>query len=237
MGLMRLYIIRHADPDYPNNTITPAGHKEAAALGKRMHRLGLDRIHTSPLGRAVHTAGYAAELLKIEPVVEDWTAELGHCQVTLDGWGQMCVWDCPGEVIRSTPPHPSAENWHTRELFSTALFRETFEKVCRDSDAFLARYGYERVEGRYRVARPNRKKIAVFCHGGFGLFWLAHLLELPLPMVWSGFHLPPSSVTTILFDERSGEWATPRCIGLGDVSHLYEANLPISPAGIKANCD
>lgn len=30
---MRLYIIRHADPDYPNNTITPAGHLEAKARG------------------------------------------------------------------------------------------------------------------------------------------------------------------------------------------------------------
>ncbi len=29
---MRLYIIRHADPDYPNNTITPEGHLEAQAL-------------------------------------------------------------------------------------------------------------------------------------------------------------------------------------------------------------
>ncbi|MEC9258269.1 MAG: histidine phosphatase family protein, partial [Candidatus Poribacteria bacterium] len=28
---MRLYIIRHADPDYPNRTITEKGHLEAQA--------------------------------------------------------------------------------------------------------------------------------------------------------------------------------------------------------------
>ena len=79
--------------------------------------------------------------------------------------------------------------------------------------------------------------MAVFCHGGFGLTWLAHLLEIPLSLVWSGFWMPPSSVTTILFDERSQEWATPRCIGFGDVSHLYEAGLPVRPRGIIANFD
>ena len=39
----------------------------------------------------------------------------------------------------------------------------------------------------------------------------------------------------ILFDERSDQWAVPRCIGLADVSHLYQAGLPVQPSGIKAN--
>ena len=234
---MRLYLIRHADPDYPNKTITPAGHKEAAALGERMKRVGPDRIYTSPLGRAIHTGAYAAEALGIEPTIEEWTAEVGDCQIELPRWGRMGAWDCPGEVIRKAPPYPAAEDWHTREPFTVPLLRETHERIRRDSDAFFARHGYEREGGRYRVVRPNREKIAVFCHGGFGLWWLAHLLELPLLMVFSGFHLPPSSVTTILFDERSEEWAVPRCTGLGDVSHLYAAGLPVSTAGIKANCE
>jgi probable phosphoglycerate mutase len=77
----------------------------------------------------------------------------------------------------------------------------------------------------------------MFCHGGFGLMWLAHLLEIPFPLVWAGFWLPPSSVTTVLFEERSSAWSVPRCIGLGDVAHLYAAGLPVSPAGIMANFD
>jgi probable phosphoglycerate mutase len=55
--------------------------------------------------------------------------------------------------------------------------------------------------------------------------------------MWSGFWLPPSSVTTVLFEERSAEWAVPRCIGLGDVSHLHMAGLGVQPSGIKANFD
>jgi len=41
----------------------------------------------------------------------------------------------------------------------------------------------------------------------------------------------------MLFDERSPEWAVPRCIGLGDVSHLYAAGLQVQARGIMANFD
>jgi len=30
-------------------------------------------------------------------------------------------------------------------------------------------------------------------------------------------------VTTFLMEERSTEWAVPRCLGFADVSHLYAA--------------
>lgn len=33
---MRLYLIRHSDPEYPNNTITKFGHKKAEALAVRL---------------------------------------------------------------------------------------------------------------------------------------------------------------------------------------------------------
>lgn len=234
---MRLFIIRHADPDYPNNTITPAGHLEAKALAERMKKIGLDTIYTSPLGRAVDTMRYTADALQMPHEVAEWTAELGDCRIELEPWGQFCVWDIPGESIRDRDPCMTPANWHSHHLLGNPLFKETYNRVCRDSDAFLARHGYVREGGRYRVERGNRDRVAVFCHGGLGLWWLAHLLELPLPLMWTGFFLPPSSVTTVLFDERSQQWAVPRCLGVGDVSHLYAAGLPVQPAGIKANVD
>ncbi len=234
---MRLFIIRHADPDYPNNTITPAGHLEARALSVRLAKLGLDHIYSSPLGRAVDTARYTADTLRKPVTIEPWTAELGHCVAELDLGGRACVWDVPGEHIRERSPYATHETWHEHRYFAAPLIRSTFEELRTASDAFLSRHGYERVEGRYRIVRANREKVAVFCHGGLGLFWLSHLLEIPLPLMVSGFHLPPSSVTTVLFDERSATWAVPRCTGVGDVSHLHAAGLPIQPAGIKANVD
>lgn len=233
---MRLYIIRHADPDYENNTITEDGHKEAQALAKRLEVHGLDRIYSSPIERAMETANYASKLLDLEYNIENWTRELWpDLAINEVPWGQLMAIDIPGEYFRCRESMPTHIDWHEVPIFSNYQVRDVFESVQKNSDEFLKRLGYVREGGRYRIIKPNEEKIAVFCHGGFGLTWLAHLLEIPVTLMWSGFWLPPSSVTTILFDERSPGYAVPRCIGLGDVSHLYEAGLPVKPRGIKAN--
>lgn len=232
---MRLYIIRHADPDYPNNTITAAGHLEAQALARRLATQGLDYIYSSPLGRALHTMQYTLDLLKLSPQIEDWMREIPDWVIEHDPYGRLSVWDLPGEIIRANEPYPTHETWHEIPALQDPKFREQFERLKRHSDDLLSRHGYEREGGRYRIVRPNRDRIAVFCHNGFGLTWLAHLLEIPLTLIWSGFWMAPSSVTTVLFDERSEEWAVPRCLGVSDVSHLYQARLPVQPRGIITN--
>jgi hypothetical protein len=99
-------------------------------------------------------------------------------------------------------------------------------------------------------AGTRLQTVAVFCHGGFGLTWMAWLLGIPVAQAWSSFYLAPSSVTTILMDERSTERAVPRALAVSDVGHLYAEGLTISnskyekpnrftseprPSGIKAN--
>lgn len=233
---MRLYMIRHADPDYENDTLTEDGHEEAKALARRLAALGLDRIYCSPMGRAIDTAKYTAELLQLDYNIEHWTKELWpEIALSATQWGDIMAHDVPGEIYRGEGEMPTHETWHRCSVLKDYKLREVYEELKENSDDFLRRLGYDREGGRYRCTRPSEEQIAVFCHGGFGLTWLAHLLEIPVTLVWSGFWLAPSSVSTILFDQRSPGWAVPRCIGLGDVSHLYEARLPVRPRGIIAN--
>lgn len=233
---MRLYIIRHADPDYPNKTITPAGHLEAEALARRLEGENLDKIYVSPLGRARHTMQYTADRLGMRYEVQDWVQEIGEFRIDREKYGRSVAWNADGEVMRRRPL-PTESDWHTREPFDDPNFVNVYNRVRDDSDAFVASHGYRREDGAYRIENGNRDRIAVFCHAGFGLTWLAHLLDLPLTLAWSGFFMAPSSVTIVLFDERSEDFAVPRCLCVGDTSHLYEAGLPVQPAGIVANCD
>jgi probable phosphoglycerate mutase len=233
---MRLYIIRHADPDYPNKTITPAGHVEAQALAKRLASHGLDRIYCSPRGRARDTMQYTADLLNMDYTIEEWTREIANWQVELEPWGFLIsACNIPGEVFRAQEAYPTQDNWTNWPPLDEARFASYVEYIGQHSDDFLAQHGYRREGGRYRIVTPNREKIAIFCHHCFGRTWLAHLLELPPPLVWSGFWMAPSSVTTILFEEHTETWAVPRCIGLGDISHLYAEGLPAQPRDIGAN--
>jgi broad specificity phosphatase PhoE len=233
---MQLFIIRHAEPDYRTDTLTVAGLLEAEALATRMARqLQPDFLYSSPLGRARATMQPTEKALSKSGVILDWAKEL-RFESRNGPWGDHhAPFDIPGHWIRSAPDLPSHNTWHRHPPFDDPHIRNEFERVCSASDSFLADHGYERERGRYASVAPNRTKLAIFCHNALGLAWLAHLLEIPLTLMWSGFWLAPSSVTTILFDERDPAWAVPRCIGLGDVSHLHSSGLQRSNMGLKAN--
>ncbi|CDF38822.1 unnamed protein product [Chondrus crispus] len=252
---MRLLIIRHADPEYVTDSLTGPGKKEAAALAERFKQ-GLEgeitHIYTSPMGRARATASYTEEALGMKANVEEWTRELTYWPRLKGGErpgeGGLAMWDLAANDVRSTAALERESQWDLIAGIQPA--KQPFEELQVSSDAFLARHGYMREGFQYRIVKPNRDIIAVFCHGGFGLTWLAHLLHIPLAVAWTSFYMSPSSVTTILFDERSPDYACPRAIGIGDIGHLYANGLKLSiskyerpntyggwkrPSGIKAN--
>jgi broad specificity phosphatase PhoE len=234
---MRLYLIRHAEPDYLNNTITPAGHLEAQALAKRLVGEGITKIFSSPLGRAMHTMKYTAELTGLEPVVEEWLQELDWI-VDIEGLAEVGAWSIPGEISRQHNAMPGHLTWHRHPALRDTKFFSRYENFRQQSNAFMHRLGFEAVGGRYRPMRDeNKERVAVFCHGGFGVTWLSVLLELPPLLAWSGFWLAPSSVTMILMEQHTIQWAVPRCLCVGDVSHLYEARLPMRYHALLANKD
>lgn len=227
---MRILLIRHADPYYPTDSLTPAGLREAAALAEHLAALGLDELYASPRGRARLTAQYTADVLAARggcpPVgVLDWTTELDGMKI--DEYDRA-LWNVDGDLLRG--PQAAAILAHPR-------LAEHVQNIQAGSDAFLARQGFTRDGAVYRFSQPNRKRIALFAHLGFGLTWLAGLLAIPLALVYAGFYLHPSSITTILFDERRPGIAVPRVIGLGEIPHLHRAGLPPSSAGIIANID
>lgn len=111
---MILYIIRHADPDYAHNTITPLGKEEALALGQRMSRVKLDRIYTSPLGRAIDTARPTMLALGMENTVLDWTAEsMDYMQPRVAGkGGYTFASETVLPMSRTAPSLSAMRRWH-----------------------------------------------------------------------------------------------------------------------------
>ena len=234
---MRLYVIRHADPDYPNNTLTNAGRQEAQALARRLASHGLDALYASPLPRAQMTAQYCADLLKLPITTLDWLMEPAWFDYDIDpaDGERMPVWDTPGEILRSNPAFHTWETWSSTAPLTDAKYAMDYRTFVAGADVLVAAHGYVREDRRYRIESANQKRIACFCHNGSALLWLALLLHIPPPLVWSGFWHAPSAVSTYQFEERSREWAVPRALSIADVSHLYEARLPVQPRGIRGN--
>jgi len=229
---MKFYLIRHGDPDYENDTLTERGHREAEALVAYLKSESIDDIVSSPLGRAQDTARHTAESLGLPVTVEPWMAELS---LRVDSEVHRAAWDIHGHVMRNPEYLRDPSALELIPDMPVGPVRDVVDEIRRNSDKFLASLGYVRDGGVYRIEKQNDQKIAVFAHGGFGLSWLSVLLEIPLPLMWSGFFLHTSSVTQILFDERSDNLATPRCLMVSALPHLFAASLEPGRAGIRAN--
>jgi broad specificity phosphatase PhoE len=196
---MRLYIIRHAEPDYPRDALTTRGHAQARALARRLSAMGIDQVYSSPMNRALETARYTAERLNLDVRVESWTRELEDWWIPDEVLGERPVWQVDAATLRAL--EPGQEIWPLDGLASLHFA----------ADDFLA-----------RLENAPHHDIAVFCHAGFALTWLALLLAIPLPLLWAGFSLSPCSMTTIAFEQLAGGGTAARCLGLGDVSHLQD---------------
>ena len=72
---MIFYYIRHGDPVYNPDSLTPLGSLQAEALSKRLALYGLDRIYSSTSNRAIMTAKPTCDILKKEPILLDFANE------------------------------------------------------------------------------------------------------------------------------------------------------------------
>ena len=72
---MIFYYVRHGDPIYNPDSLTPLGELQADALAKRFSRYGVDEIFASSSNRARLTAEPTCKLLNKEMKILDWCNE------------------------------------------------------------------------------------------------------------------------------------------------------------------
>jgi len=229
---MRLFIIRHGEPDYTTDTLTENGKKQAEALADRLCTHGIDEIYVSPLGRAIQTAQPTCARLNLSYAVEEWMSEenvwkdfsvIGETGER--GWAYACQ-----NTKMKNSAYPS-EEWYKMPAFSNCNSPlENYKRISESSDDFIKRLGYQRIDNIYKVISPNDKKIAAFCHHGSSTIWLSHMLSIAPNIFWSGFDIAHSSVTILEFRNNPDGFTAPQCMCLSDVSHIYKEDLPILAA-------
>ena len=72
---MRILLIRHAEPDYTIDSLTPKGRVEAELLSRRMIRYDIRDFYVSPLGRARDTAACTLDKLNRKAEILPWLHE------------------------------------------------------------------------------------------------------------------------------------------------------------------
>jgi len=218
---MLLYIIRHGEPDYQTDSLTEKGKKQADALAERLCVHGFDEIYSSPLGRAVQTAQPTCDRLKMPYKIEDWMSENKAWEdfSVIDGNGNK-NWAFGCQNTKLINGHYTSDDWHKNPVFSSCKSAPGgYKRISDCSDEFLERMGYKRDGKIYKIITPNEKRIAAFCHHGFGTSWLSHMLSISPNVFWAGFDLAHSSVTILVFRNNPDGYTAPTCICLSDISH------------------
>lgn len=220
---MRILLIRHGDPDYENDALTEKGKKEAAMLASRLLNEKIDYVYESPMGRARETAKPTLIAKGMEAVCHNWLREFSDLRIVrpdLNAPSPVC-WDwLPGDWTKHEEFY-RYDKWFEQENMAAGSAEDYLKEVTDGLDELLAKHGYVHDGHVFRAQKANDDTIALFCHFGVGCVIIGHLLGIsPMPL-WQGFAAAPTSVTTIMTEERREGTASFRVTCYGDTTHLY----------------
>ena len=229
---MLLYYIRHGDPVYDPDSLTPLGQEQAKAVAKRLALHGIDKIYCSTSNRARQTAQPLCDLLKKEPELLEWCHEdRAHDYfhiVRPDGTKTWAVMDIDTKKRFVSPEIcRMGDLWHEHPDFANTNFAKGVAVFGQKTDALLASHGYVRDEELrcYRAERPNEDRIALFAHWGVSNAVISHILGVPYPQFAVHFTMGHSTVTVIEFREVDG-LVIPKAVTMANDSHFYKEGLP-----------
>ena len=229
---MLFFYVRHADPIYDPDSITPLGERQAEAVAKRLALYGLDEIYASTSNRAKLTAKPTSELLKKEIRELDFANE-SHAWETLTiitkkNNQRTFIFHSKEakEAFRTEEVRALGEQWYKYPAFDGYPYKEGMERIRRESDAFFESLGYLHLGGgKYECIAPTDKRVALFAHQGFGMAFLPTVIGIPYPEFATRFDISHSSITVIEFKNEDG-FAYPKILTLSNDSHIYREGLP-----------
>lgn len=229
---MLLFYVRHGDPIYNPDSLTPLGERQAEAVAKRLALYGVDSVYTSSSNRAILTSKPTCELLKKEARVLDWCNE-GYAWADFafegkDGRKTWCFYQPEYiDMFNSKEVRALGENWAEHSIFADRSFKKGIERVRRETYSFLSGLGFafDEEKGMYKSSKCGNKRIAIFAHQGFGLLFLSTVLNIPYPMFCTRFDMSHTNVSVIEFPECDG-YILPKALTLSNDSHIYREGLP-----------
>lgn len=217
---MKILIIRHADPDYANDTLTQKGWREAQLLAQRIAPMDIEAYYVSSLGRAQDTASVTLKQAGRSAHTYEWMREYDVLIEDAYTGKPRLAWDLLPQDWTLVPEFYDKDKWYEVPVMKKAGMKDGLDVVWNGLDAVLEKHGYKREGNYYRVLKANEDTIVFFCHFGVECVMLAHLLGIsPMPL-WHGFIAAPTSVTTIATEERREGIASFRISAFGDISHL-----------------
>lgn len=220
---MKLIFIRHAEPDYENNTLTKKGFKEAGLLANYLKNNYFDEIYVSPLNRARLTFEAIARKNK----------HIHKSKIEIKPWMEEFIysWDFLPTYFTKNNLFYDKDNFLAQEKLNNKEIKDQYKEAIHEFDKILQNNGYKRENNYYKVNEENEKTLLFVSHLGLGNVLIGHLLNIPYPLLCQVFFQAPSSLTILVSEEREKGIAQFRVHRYGDVTHLLIKKEEVSKAG------
>lgn len=214
-GGVELYIVRHADalPDadevvkggYDAQALSALGRRQAEALADRLRAISFAAIYTSPMARAVQTAGPTAvsHELEVQPIEELREIALGPLES-----------DVPSGA---TPEEVSAQlRMRLREIANIAVSTGSWESIPGAEPSALLRARLITAFDRIIASHPG-ERVLVVSHAGAINAYLAAMLGMS-----QDYFFPTANTSISMVRAQAERWML---FSLNDVAHLVQAGL------------
>ena len=229
---MKLLFIRHGEPDYTIDSLTEKGWKEAEFLSERLAKMDIKEFFVSPLGRAKDTASVTLKKTGRTATQYEWLREFKVGVLRPDKKERSTIaWDWMPKDWTKEEDFYRYDKWWDTPVMREAGAKQEYAWVTGEFDKLLSSLGYIRDKHFYRAAESNEDTYVFFCHFGLTCVLISHLLGISPMVLWHGTMSAPTSVTTVVTEERQKGIALFRMTSFGDTSHLYVKNEEPSFAG------
>ena len=205
---MRIIFIRHAEPDYEHNTLTPRGFREAELLSDRVPHWKVDRFYSSPLERAKLTAEPSLRKMGRTAEIVDWMREFSYAIIDPITGKRQVPWDFMPQYWTEQPQFFDKDEFYRHPLLQSAPEYEKAVLALRSGlDDILAEYGYHRKDSYYLADEEKTRgdddtTIVFFAHLGANLEAVGYLLGISPVVLQQTIYLAPTSLCILNTEKR-----------------------------------
>ena len=144
---MRLIFVRHGEPDYANDCLTANGVEQAKCTAERLRGENIKAIYSSPMGRAVETASFTADMYGLDVKILDFMHEIdwGGSDIEFNGHPWTLAW----RFLAENKGYISGDEWSGHRYFKDNICMRYYSMISEKFDEFLEGFGIVRRDGLY----------------------------------------------------------------------------------------
>lgn len=159
---MKLLIVRHGDPDYSIDSLTPKGWREAELLKNRLTKLDVAAFYCSPLGRAKDTSKATLNALGRTAEIFDWLREFDGYVIDPESGEHTYSWDRTPAFLSENDDYYDKDKWiSTPVLQQRGCARKIQNRLRRHRRAACAPRLYSRRQDIQSRAGEQRHRGAL----------------------------------------------------------------------------